>query len=147
MKKRIIKFIEKYLFDLAEKRLTDKKITIIAVTGSAGKTSTKEAIRVLMESFFGDKVFVSYGNMNESIGIPLAILGFDYLPTKSGWPKMLFQARRKAKSKQFPDYLVLEMGAEKPGDIEYFTKLVNLFVWKGPKVICKRQVLLRWGEF
>src|SRR5450830_224365 len=121
MKKRIIKFIEKYLFDLAQKRLSDKKITIIAVTGSVGKTSTKEAIRVLMEHFFTGKVFVSHGNMNESIGIPLAILGFDYLPTKSGWPRMLLSARRKAKSKKFPNYLVLEMGVEKPGDIEYFT--------------------------
>lgn len=125
MKKYVIKFIEKYLFDLAQKRLKDKKITIIAVTGSVGKTSTKEAIRVLMEHFFADKVFVSHGNMNESVGIPLAILGFDYLPTKSGWPKMLFEARKKAKSKKFPNYLVLEMGVEKPGDINYFTKLVK----------------------
>lgn len=125
MKKRIIKFIEKYLYNLAQKRLTDKDTFIIAITGSAGKTSTKEAIRVLLESFFQDKIFSSHGNMNESIGMPMAVLGFEDLPSKSGWPKVLLQARKKAKNKQFPDYLVLEMGAEKPGDIKYFTTLVK----------------------
>lgn len=125
MKKYIIKFIEKYLFELAKKRLLDKKTCVIAVTGSAGKTSTKEAIRLLLEEFYPGKVFASHGNMNESIGIPMAVLGFDYLPTKAGWPKVLFQARKKAKNNKFPEYLILEMGVEKPGDINYFTKLVK----------------------
>lgn len=125
LKKFIIRKIEKYLFDLANKRLKDQSTKIIAITGSTGKSSTKEAIKCLLEVFFPGKAFASHGNMNESIGLPMAVLGFDYLPTKIEWPKVLLEARRKSKNKQFPDYLVLEMGVEKPGDIKYFTSLVK----------------------
>jgi UDP-N-acetylmuramoyl-tripeptide--D-alanyl-D-alanine ligase len=125
LKKFIIGKIEKYLFDLANQRLKDKKAFIIAVTGSVGKSSSKEAIKLLLESFFPGKVFASHGNMNESVGLPMSVLGFDYVPSKVEWPRVLMEAKKKAKNKQFPDYLIVEMGVEKPGDIEYFTKLVK----------------------
>jgi len=125
IKKFLTKKIEKYLYDLANQRLKDKKAFIIAVTGSVGKSSSKEAIKVLLNAFFKNKVFVSHGNMNESVGLPMSILGFDYVPSKIEWPKVLFEAKRKAKNKQFPEYLVVEMGVEKPGDIKYFTSLAK----------------------
>jgi UDP-N-acetylmuramoyl-tripeptide--D-alanyl-D-alanine ligase len=125
LKKFIINKIEKYLYDLANQRLKDKKAFIIAVTGSVGKSSTKEAIKVLLDAFYPGKAFVSHGNMNESVGLPMSVLGFDYVPSKIEWPKVLIEARRKAKNRQFPEYLVLEMGVEKPGDIKYFTSLVK----------------------
>lgn len=125
LKKFVIKKIEKYLFTLADQRLKDKKTFIIAVTGSVGKSSTKEAIKMLLSSYFPEKVFASHGNMNESIGLPMSVLGFEYVPSKVEWPKVLLAARKKSRNKKFPKYLVVEMGVEKPGDIKYFTSLAK----------------------
>jgi UDP-N-acetylmuramoyl-tripeptide--D-alanyl-D-alanine ligase len=125
MKKFAVKIIEKYLFRLARERLKDKKTFVIAITGSVGKTSTKEAIKVLLEDFFPGEVFSSFGNMNDEIGMPMAILGFDYLPTKTEWPRIFWEAKKKLKNNNFPKYLVLEMGVDRPGGIEYLTKIVQ----------------------
>lgn len=45
---------------------------VIGVTGSLGKTSTKEFIKTLLQSTY--KVFASPGNSNSQVGLPLAIL-------------------------------------------------------------------------
>jgi len=125
MKKIAIKIIEKYLFRLARERLKNKKTFVIAITGSVGKTSTKEAIKVLLENFYPGEVFSSFGNMNDEIGMPMAILGFDYLPAKADWPRVFWEARRKLKNNKFPKYLILEMGVDHPGGIDYLTKIVQ----------------------
>lgn len=49
---------------------------VIAITGSLGKTTTKEFISTLLEGSF--RVFKTPGNANSQVGLPLAILnGFD----------------------------------------------------------------------
>ncbi len=53
-------------------RLQDKKLTIVGVTGSAGKTSTVIAIESVLKSKF--RVKTTLGTNSES-GIPLNILG------------------------------------------------------------------------
>ena len=93
------------------------KPSIIAVTGSVGKTSTKDAIyAALAEQCFVRK---SEKSFNSDIGIPLTILG-----APNGWSNplrwlqiffdgfslLLFKSR-------YPDWLVLEVGADRPGDI------------------------------
>ena len=45
---------------------------LIAITGSVGKTTTKEFAATLLEQNF--KVFKSYGNRNNEIGVPLSLL-------------------------------------------------------------------------
>ena len=51
------------------------KTTIIGITGSVGKTSTKEAIyTVLNRTFFVAK---SVANTNNEIGVPCAVLGIE----------------------------------------------------------------------
>ena len=47
--------------------------TVIAITGSVGKSSTKEAIATVLSLRF--RVRQSPGNFNNEIGIPLTILG------------------------------------------------------------------------
>lgn len=47
-------------------------IPFIAVTGSNGKTTTKELIYAVLGSSF--KTFATVGNLNNHIGIPLTIL-------------------------------------------------------------------------
>lgn len=98
---------------------------IIAITGTVGKTSTKEAIfQVLSDAFPGD-VWRSEGNLNAEIGIPLSILGYKKLPNKFLWPTFLIAAFARIFQKSYPKYLVLEMGVEKSGDLKYFASIAK----------------------
>jgi len=98
---------------------------IVGITGSVGKTSTKESAAAILRSRFS--VRASVKNYNNEIGLPLAIIGIDKTPGRSffGWIKVFFAAGKLLlkKDKNFPEILVLEMGADKPGDISYLTKI------------------------
>lgn len=97
---------------------------VVGITGSVGKTSTKDAIFYVLSQKY--KVRQSLGNYNTEIGMPLAILGLDS-PGKSffkwtlvllkGFFIMFFE-------KKYPEMLILEMAADKPGDIEELLKIV-----------------------
>jgi UDP-N-acetylmuramoyl-tripeptide--D-alanyl-D-alanine ligase len=62
----------RYLQDLAQTVRTDWAGTVVGVTGSAGKTSTKDAIAQLLSSELA--VGKTVGNFNNHIGVPLSIL-------------------------------------------------------------------------
>lgn len=98
---------------------------IIGVTGSIGKSSAKEAISLVLGSRFN--VRSSYKNYNNEVGLPLTIIGGDLSPGKSivGWAKIFIKALRLIllTSKTYPEILVLEMGADKPGDIAYLVDI------------------------
>src|SRR5690606_25934929 len=51
------------------------KIPIVGLTGSNGKTTTKELINVVLSQKFKTKATV--GNLNNHIGVPLTLLSFD----------------------------------------------------------------------
>ena len=51
------------------------KLPIIALTGSNGKTTTKELIHVVLSKKFNTKATV--GNLNNHIGVPLTLLSFN----------------------------------------------------------------------
>ncbi|MFK4225437.1 UDP-N-acetylmuramoyl-tripeptide--D-alanyl-D-alanine ligase [Streptomyces sp. NPDC019890] len=74
--------------------------TTVALTGSAGKTSTKDLIAQLLERK-GPTVYPA-GNLNNEIGLPLTAL----------------------RAAEDTEHLVLEMGARYIGDIRYLTGLV-----------------------
>ena len=91
------------------------KPKIIAVAGSVGKTSTKEAIYTIIKSaHFAWRSPKSY---NSELGIPLAILGLKNAGKNpftwttnilSGLELITFNI-------PYPKYLVLEAGADRPG--------------------------------
>jgi UDP-N-acetylmuramoyl-tripeptide--D-alanyl-D-alanine ligase len=62
----------RYMQDLAQTARTDWAGTVIGVTGSAGKTSTKDAVAHLLGSALA--VGKTVGNYNNHIGVPLSIL-------------------------------------------------------------------------
>jgi len=102
---------------------------VIAITGSAGKTSAKEAIFLVLVSKFGKSVIKSTGNLNNELGVPLAILGYSHVPTSWQWPFVLFYLMIKFLlimiTKKYPKILVLEYAADKPGDIKYLTDIAR----------------------
>jgi len=51
------------------------KLPIIAITGSNGKTTTKELIQVVLSKKF--RTIATIGNLNNHIGVPLTLLSFN----------------------------------------------------------------------
>ena len=60
------------LQDLAKHHRSQLNIPVIGLTGSNGKTTTKELIRAVLAERF--KTFATKGNLNNHIGVPLSIL-------------------------------------------------------------------------
>ncbi len=95
---------------------------IIAVTGSVGKTSTKDAIfNVLAGHFQTRKSQKSY---NSEMGLPLTILGQKSAWLNPvGWLKIIIIGFWEGLRPGFyPERLVLEVGADRPGDIKKIAK-------------------------
>ena len=120
----IRKILEKKLKFFAKKILKKYKPEIIGITGSVGKTSTKEVIFAVLEKKF--RVRKNVKNYNNEIGVPLTIIG-----AESGnrnifsWIAIFFKAWKLIliNDKNYPEKLVLEMGADHPGDIKYLVKI------------------------
>ena len=64
----------KTLQELAKYHRDYLNIPIIALTGSNGKTTTKELIQVVLSKKFNTKA--TFGNLNNHIGVPLTLLSF-----------------------------------------------------------------------
>lgn len=132
MKEKIRKILEIVLRWMAERVLIGRKPEIIAITGSVGKSSTKEAIfSVLSKSRkFENKVWKNEGNLNEEIGAPLTILGFKRSIRWFEWPVVLIVCAIKVISYKlevmsYPKILILELAANKLGDIKYLTSFIK----------------------
>jgi UDP-N-acetylmuramoyl-tripeptide--D-alanyl-D-alanine ligase len=63
------------LQQLANYHRNQLKISIIGLTGSNGKTTTKELIHAILSQKYNTKATV--GNLNNHIGVPLTLLSFD----------------------------------------------------------------------
>ncbi len=85
---------------LADLRL-QHDMTVIGITGSNGKTTTKDLLAQMLPD-----VVVPRGSDNNEIGLPLTVLAAD----------------------DTTRHLVLEMGASAPGDIAYLTRIAPLDV-------------------
>lgn len=91
----------KAIGDIAKSYRIKFTIPIIGITGSNGKTSTKELLSHVLDGEF--KVHATNGNFNTSIGLPLTILELN----------------------EDHDISVLEMGANQQGDIEYLCSIAK----------------------
>ncbi|MCD4761824.1 UDP-N-acetylmuramoyl-tripeptide--D-alanyl-D-alanine ligase [bacterium] len=118
------KLIELKLKILAKWTIAKYKPKIIGITGSVGKTSAKEAIYTVLKKKYN--VRRSIKNYNNEIGLPLTVLGLDS-PARSifGWVNIFIRALLLLlfKDKDYPKILVLEMGVDRPGDMEYLTSI------------------------
>jgi len=123
MKRRFIQNILKYLTKLI---LWRYKPLIIGVTGSVGKTSTKEAIYTVLKKKF--RVERNVFNLNTEIGMPLTIIrGKDAKRNIFLWFYNFFHTIWLFifKTKKYPQILVLEMSEDAPGMIKYLVDLAR----------------------
>lgn len=141
--KRFFKFIiTQLLVSKAKRYLKKHRVQVIAVTGSIGKTSAKQAIRHILKNHF--KVYASPEGFNTELGISLAILQEE----KSGftsplrWLKIL--KRAFFNKKEIFQKIILEMGADKPGDIK---KLIKIAPPKIAVITNVNPVHLEKGQF
>ena len=121
----IKKLVQKIIGSLAGAYIKLKKIDIVAITGSAGKTTAKMTIGQIVPS---DQVYVPEGAYNTEYGVPLALFR-EKVPTNPhnlvGW---LFTMSRMIGKLFLPApyrSIVLEFGADKPGDISYLTSFAK----------------------
>ena len=102
------------------------KPKIVGVTGSVGKTTSKEAIFSVLSKKY--RVGKSLKNYNNEIGLPLSILGFES-PGKNliSWFLLFLEGIKMLiiKDKFYPEILVLEMGVDRPGDMDYLNKILK----------------------
>jgi len=142
MKQFFIKILRWKLRRLAQFTVWRYRPGIVGITGSVGKTSAKLAVKIVLGGI--RRVRVSSGNLNNDLGLPLTILG-DWSAeelklvsreTPAGtatlrklffWTKVIFSSawRVVVKSKEYPDIIVLEYGADRPGDIKYLLRIVR----------------------
>jgi len=91
----------KTLQDLANHHRKQFKIPVIALTGSNGKTTTKELIAAVLSKKY--KTVATKGNLNNHLGVPPTLLGID----------------------KTTEVAIIEMGANHQGEIDLLCKITE----------------------
>ncbi|MFA6229627.1 MAG: UDP-N-acetylmuramoyl-tripeptide--D-alanyl-D-alanine ligase [Rhodanobacter sp.] len=89
------------LGDLASAVRAQRNLHVVGITGSNGKTTVKTLTASILSQH--GRTHVSAGNYNNELGVPLSLLA---MPRDT-------------------EYAVFEMGAGKPGDIEYLAAIAR----------------------
>jgi UDP-N-acetylmuramoyl-tripeptide--D-alanyl-D-alanine ligase len=97
----LVQDTRKALGELAKQHRSQFSIPVIALTGSCGKTTTKEMIRSILAEV--GPVLTNFKNFNNEIGLPLTLLNLN----------------------AEHHYAVIEMGANHAGEIEYLTQITQ----------------------
>lgn len=122
-----MKFIARKLFQwLAVRVLRKYKPLVIGVAGSVGKTATKEAIAAAISSA-QRSVRRTEGSFNAEIGVPVTILRGGPAPSSlTGWLGVLISGKKIWLARRpYPQALVLEFGADHPGDLQELIELAK----------------------
>ena len=91
----------KALQDLAAYHRSQSKAVILSITGTNGKTTTKELISAVLAKKYN--IIHTMGNLNNHIGVPLTLLSI----------------------KPETEIAVVEMGANHPGEIDFLCRIAD----------------------
>ena len=91
----------KTLQDLAAYHRSQCKATVLSITGTNGKTTTKELVSAVLAQKYN--IIHTMGNLNNHIGVPLTLLSI----------------------KPETEIAVVEMGANHPGEIDFLCKIAD----------------------
>src|SRR5258708_612279 len=117
--KDILKRIISYILRIESQMVLWKyKPKVVSITGSVGKTSTKDAVYAVISKI--SYVRKSEKSYNSEIGLPLTILGIP-----NGWNNPVIWLENILRGfwlfiwpHKYPEWLVLEVGVGKPGDMK-----------------------------
>lgn len=135
----LLLLLESYLMSLAKLVLSIYRPVIIGVTGSVGKTTTKEMIAHVLAAN-GLSVRKTEGNLNADLGIALTVLGYDHSPAIYEWPWAFIIVHIKwllmlLHIIRFPNYFVVEMGIDHLGDMKrmmsHIQPQIGVVTWIG----------------
>jgi len=120
----LVKDTLKALGDIASFWREKLNSTFVAITGSCGKTTTKELTYNILSRFL--KAFKNEANYNNLIGVPLSLLSI----------------------KENRDVAILELGTNQKGEIEREGERIRLKVWKEKDVdkIWRAMRYLQWFD-
>src|SRR3989344_3856775 len=125
--KNVLKSIlQKILAGLARRVIRRYEPIIIGITGSVGKTSTRDAIAVVARKRYS--VRTAEKNYNTEMGLPLTILGMEHYGRNIFlWAIHLAAAffRITFDRESYPEALVLEYGIDRPGDMDVLISIVR----------------------
>ena len=91
----------KTLQDLAAYHRQQMKATVLSITGTNGKTTTKELVSAVLAQKYN--IIHTQGNLNNHIGVPLSLLSI----------------------KPETEIAVVEMGANHPGEIDFLCRIAD----------------------
>jgi UDP-N-acetylmuramoyl-tripeptide--D-alanyl-D-alanine ligase len=97
----IVESSHKYLLELANAWWSSFSFPVIAITGSNGKTTTKELLSHIASNYL--KIASINGNYNSTIGLPLSLFSLT----------------------EDNDFAILEIGSNSPGEISTLTELIK----------------------
>ncbi len=126
MRRILLNLFLSYLRVAASVQLRKIHPLIIGVTGSAGKTSCKEAIYAILKDQY--RVKEGKKSFNSEVGLPLDILGFD--ANYGSVLEMVLRAllltpwQLLTNWEKYDVYLA-EMGVDKPGDMSYLLSFIH----------------------
>nr|MDA3823487.1 UDP-N-acetylmuramoyl-tripeptide--D-alanyl-D-alanine ligase [Bacteroidales bacterium] len=96
----LVKDSLKVLQELANYHRSNLGVKVLAITGSNGKTTTKELVSAVLKKKY--RLLSTRGNLNNHIGVPLTILGI-----------------------KDEELAVIEMGANHPGEIRLLCEIAD----------------------
>ena len=97
----VVDDVLKTLQELARYHRSQLTVPVIGITGTNGKTTTKELLAAVLSKRY--RVHATQGNFNNHIGVPLTLLS---MPADA-------------------EILIVEMGANHPGEIDFLCNIAN----------------------
>ena len=119
--------LQRWLGKRAARVIARERPLVIAVTGSVGKSTTKQAIGAILMAENPDRpIRVPMDSYNNELGLPLTVFGVS-APGRNplAWAMLLAKAWLLSVGlmRTGVKIFVLEMGADRPGNIEYLTSI------------------------